>query len=301
MARRDRLRCTLESLRRQTRVPEEILLVVDNNRELFGALTALNIGRAVLHLGTSGCAAVRNRGWKEACGDIVVFLDDDAIPEEDWLERLVAPIEADPSVVATSGWVVPEGDNVPAWYPKELYWVFGCSWAGLEERQTLRNPIGASMAWRRDVLASLDGFNTVIGRVQNKGWAIAGCEETLAAIQATALTGGAIVQVGSAVVYHYVGPERVRLTYLLRRGWGEGMSKWIVQSLSGQRLGEERAHSRRIAVAVVRSLRSAKRWRTGLFLVAGLGTTAAGYFCGRLTIGSAARRVSELRPATRSV
>ncbi len=285
MSRWESLCATLEGLGRQSRPPEEILVVSDHNPELSEALASIGVGRVLLHTGEHGCAGARNHGLEEAKGELVVFLDDDAIPERDWLELLVAPLEESPSVVATGGWVVPDGGNVAAWYPRELYWVFGCSWAGLEARQTLRNPIGASMAWRRSVLSKVGGFNVAIGHADNPGRAIGGCEETLAAIRSTQLTGGTIMHARDAVVHHYVGPERVSFAYLLRRGWGEGMSKSVVRRVSGVPLRDERAHSRRMAAAIASSLASPRRWRTGLFLMAGLGTTAAGYLYGRVTCG----------------
>jgi len=286
MSRWENLCATLEGLERQSRLPDEILLVADHNSELSHALASLGVGRVLLHTGARGCAGARNHGLQAANGELVAFLDDDAIPEQDWLERLVAPLEASPSVVATGGWVLPDGGNVAAWYPKELYWVFGCSWAGLEARQTLRNPIGASMAWRRGVLSEVGGFNVAIGHVGNRSGAIGGCEETLAGIQSTALTRGTIVHARDAVVHHYVGPERVGFSYLLRRGWGEGISKWVVRNVSGEPLRDERAHSRRMAAAIATSLAFPRRWRTALFLAAGLGATSAGYLYGRFCLGA---------------
>ena len=46
----------------------------------------------------------RNIGLRLACGDIVAFLDDDAVPEPDWLERLCEPY-ADPAVGAVGGYI----------------------------------------------------------------------------------------------------------------------------------------------------------------------------------------------------
>jgi glycosyltransferase involved in cell wall biosynthesis len=297
MSRWESLCANLRALDAQSRRPDEILLVADHNPELFDALASLGVGRVLANTNKRGCAGARNHGLQAASGEIVAFLDDDAIPERDWFERLVAPLEANPSVVATSGWVLPEGGNVAAWYPRELYWVFGCSWAGLEQRQMLRNPIGASMAWRRSVLSDVGGFNVAIGHVDNPGRPIAGCEETLAGIRSTILTQGTIVHASDAVVHHYVGPERVSFAYLLRRGWGEGMSKWVVRKLSGEPLREEKAYSLRIAAAIATSFVSPRKWRTGLFLTAGLGATAAGYLYGRVALGSLdPERPEELSP-----
>lgn len=46
----------------------------------------------------------RNLGIAQAAGDVLAFVDDDAVPEPTWLSRLVAPFD-DPSVTATGGYV----------------------------------------------------------------------------------------------------------------------------------------------------------------------------------------------------
>jgi hypothetical protein len=50
-------------------------------------------------------AEARNRGIAVAAGDIVAFIDDDAVPEPRWLSRLTAPF-ADPEVSAAGGFVI---------------------------------------------------------------------------------------------------------------------------------------------------------------------------------------------------
>lgn len=49
-------------------------------------------------------SAARNIGIAAAAGEIVAFIDDDAVPEPTWLDRLIAPF-SDPEVVATGGFV----------------------------------------------------------------------------------------------------------------------------------------------------------------------------------------------------
>lgn len=50
----------------------------------------------------AGPAAARNHGVAQARGDIVVFIDDDCIPEPTWLPRLLAPF-ADPDIAGAKG------------------------------------------------------------------------------------------------------------------------------------------------------------------------------------------------------
>lgn len=50
----------------------------------------------VLEIPASGPGPARNRGVREATGDLLAFTDDDCVPERDWLERLVAASAAEP-------------------------------------------------------------------------------------------------------------------------------------------------------------------------------------------------------------
>lgn len=49
-------------------------------------------------------SCARNLGITAAAGDIVAFIDDDAVPEPTWLDHLIEPFE-DPAIVAAGGFV----------------------------------------------------------------------------------------------------------------------------------------------------------------------------------------------------
>ena len=55
----------------------------------------------------------RNTGIAQTHGEIVIFIDDDAIPDEGWLDALVAEL-SDPEIWAAGGPVDP---NISARYP----------------------------------------------------------------------------------------------------------------------------------------------------------------------------------------
>src|ERR1700686_3714969 len=59
-----------------------------------------------------GLSHARNRGIREARGEFIAFIDDDASPERDWLQRLEKAFE-DPLTACAGGKVVPawQGDR----------------------------------------------------------------------------------------------------------------------------------------------------------------------------------------------
>lgn len=71
-------------------------------------------GVTILPTGASGPALKRDRGGRAAAGAILAFIDDDAYPGPDWLDRAVAIFE-DPEVVAVGGpGVTPPSDGILA-------------------------------------------------------------------------------------------------------------------------------------------------------------------------------------------
>src|SRR5947209_5110922 len=100
----------LTALLEQTRLPDEIF-VVDNRSTDGTVAVAEDFARrsGLIHISSEeqrGDCPARNRGLAESTGDILVFTDADCVPDREWLERLVSPYHADPSLEATAGMVV---------------------------------------------------------------------------------------------------------------------------------------------------------------------------------------------------
>ena len=97
-----------DSVRRQSRQPAELAVVVDHNpallRRVRGAAPDV---LTITNEEARGLSGARNCGISATRGAVVAFLDDDAFAESDWLERLVAPY-ADPDVVGVGGAILAE-------------------------------------------------------------------------------------------------------------------------------------------------------------------------------------------------
>jgi glycosyltransferase involved in cell wall biosynthesis len=96
----------LASLVSQTVRPDEVL-VVDNGSGPDVAAAAVAFEASLpLRLVVEpepGIPAARNRGIREARGDLVLFTDDDCEADPRWVERLVRPFARDPHIGAVGG------------------------------------------------------------------------------------------------------------------------------------------------------------------------------------------------------
>ncbi len=269
----------------QLRKTDTLVVVVDHNEALRERVTAELPGTVVANTHGQGLSGARNTGLDHATGDVVAFLDDDALPPPGWLDALRAPFAA-ADVVGVAGAVDPawEGGRAPRWFPREFGWVVGCDYVGLAgDGEQVRNPIGASMALRREPVVAAGGFSELVGRV---GTLPVGCEETELAIRlAQRDPTGRVLRAGTCAVAHLVPRDRQTIRYFLSRCYHEGRSKKVLSGLVGtqQGLAAERAYTTRtLPVGVVRHLAAVLRGDVAglaraVLVVLGLGTTGAGY------------------------
>jgi GT2 family glycosyltransferase len=285
-----RLLDVIESVRAQTCAPEEVLVVIDHNEELYERLIEIvDDVTVVKSTGPRGLSGARNTGVGLADSDIVAFFDDDAEAAPDCLERLMALYD-DPDVLAVGGRVEPVWEaGRPGFFGEELDWIVGCSYRGMPRvASEVRNVIGANMSFRLEVLRRVGGFNLALGR---QGSTPLGCEETEVCIRSKmGAPGSRIVYEPAAVVRHHVPASRGTFRYMLSRSWSEGISKAQVSQIVGHKraLGPERRYVRSVLPRAVFSGIHDWGWdgkpaglgRAGA-VVAVLACTAAGYLRGR--------------------
>jgi glycosyltransferase involved in cell wall biosynthesis len=218
----------VESIERQKLAPKEIILVLDPDQDLlnfYKSRVQANVRIVLSH--RYGLSEARNAGTLNSTGEIIAFVDDDAIADPDWLKRLAANYE-ESSVAGVGGYIKPLfAGKRPSWFPDELDWIIGCSYRGLPEHKALvRNPIGCNMSFRRTTFAKAGLFRSDIGRFGKK--LLAGEEADFSSRVLRLIPGAKIVYDPSAIVYHRVPKSRMSLRYALVRSFFEGLSKGII-------------------------------------------------------------------------
>jgi len=225
----------IQSVQNQTRKPDEIIVSVDHNIEMFNQLKSeLSPSIKVVHnTNTPGLSETRNTGLYCTGGDIVVFIDDDAVADKDWLKNLTKHF-CSPQVVAVGGRTIPIWPNGrrPTWFPEELDWTVGCTYKGLPltPENEIRNVPGGNSAFKKQVFEQVGFFGTQLGKTgKTRGVA----EESELCLRIKRQTPNALILYKSdAVIHHKVPSWRLDFRYLVLRSFNEGFFKSIVSKLS---------------------------------------------------------------------
>lgn len=196
------------------------VLVVDSASESGAtAEAAAAAGVDLVRTDVRGLSIARNIGLARADRAIVVYTDDDCRPAPGWIEHLLPPFEDD-AVGAVTGRLVDHAGGAPA--PDEPASRLTRTVDGLDAGH------GALMAFRRELLDRLGGFDEVLGA----GRRFAGAEDLDMFCRILA-SGSAIVREPRSMILHVHTREDREYTELLH-GYGLGLgglvTKWLRMS-----------------------------------------------------------------------
>ena len=208
------------------------VLVVDNNsrdhtRQVVEAAQRDWPRLRYLFEPAQGLSHARNRGIAESDGEVILFTDDDVLPEPDWLETTLAGLEkygAD----ACGGYIAPIWETPPpAWLTERFYGFLAVRTDRSDDypiETPSQAPFGANMAFKKSVFEKVGQFDTSRGR---KGKILASGEdgEMFERILGAGLKA---VFLGKSRVHHKVEASRMTKRYF--RNWRFQTSRNIVQS-----------------------------------------------------------------------
>jgi GT2 family glycosyltransferase len=221
------LRDCLESLSKQTLARDEFEVIVINNipesdgliRPVVESMRAdLPIQYAIE--ARNGLSFSRNLGISMARGDILVFIDDDAVAEPRWLAEILELYETYPQAAAVGGRIDLFWESLcPEWLDRSLFGYLGELDYG---DKTLRiNPDqrlgGGNFSIKREWLERCGGFSPRLGRNQRS---LLSGEEVELLLRVQEL-GGECYYVPSALVYHPAPISRLNKKFFRQRVyWG---------------------------------------------------------------------------------
>lgn len=231
----------LKALEKQTIKDFDVIVIVNRNKRYFKKLLdTIKYGtkmsyetNVIFNPFDKGIAHSRNIALKNAKTPYIAYTDDDAIPHPRWLEELVWALELDGKTGAVTGPVFgrwePGTKNYHVWFPKELYWIVGCTPWTIKEVAEVRNGFASNLALKRVIVLKIGGFSENFG--YNPENLMAGEEPEL---------GIKLVKAGyvtlwnpNAIVFHRISEERLKTRNILVRSFIEGKSKAYLSQIYG--------------------------------------------------------------------
>lgn len=297
----------LDSIRKQSLPPDEVILVVDGDQDHADRLEQLGVAdRVFCNPGRRGLSAARMLGVAATDATVVAFLDDDAVADPDWLAVLVDHL-SQPDVLAAGGASIPVWEErQPRWFPDEFLWTIGCSYRGMATVATeVRNVFGGCCAYLREPVLAVGGYDQTLGYGPDN---LGGGEEAELSIRLRrSHPRGRIIYDPAAIIRHRVPSARTRLVPLCRRCFAEGVAKARLGRLRGRELDVlslEKQYARRLPRSVLDYLftsRAPGGWSAlrALAVLGGALAVIAGIVGGRVreAWGRARRRAKLFRAA----
>lgn len=211
----DSLQALLQSLESATTSRSFDVLVVDNDATGSGRTVAESSPLSVTYVvePKPGIAAARNRAVDEIQQyDAVVFVDDDEYVVEGWFDRLLDYAEASPAGVVTGPVESIFPDDAPRWVVN----------GGFIQRPSWPHGSVLTAGATNNTLLKIDAWDAAgAPRFDDTFSATGGSDAKLFSVLLA--RGVQIEFCADAVVFEPVLPERMRLKWLARRGYRNGI------------------------------------------------------------------------------
>ena len=210
------------------------LIIVDNNsndntKEIISQYSKKLPNLTYKFEPQQGLSYARNLGINSAHGSIIVFTDDDVLPEIDWLEQIQNNMEKY-NCDACGGYIAPKWETPPPSWLTEIFYGFLAIKTDTNGPRQLsiddELPFGANMAFRKLMFSKYGFFDTQKGR---KGNILAGGED-IEMFERIIHANCSVYYFPSIKVTHKVETFRIKKNYFRR--WRFQCSKNIAMTSS---------------------------------------------------------------------
>ena len=231
--RSESLRRMLKSLR-DVVIPDHLsceVIIVDNNSTDDTRLVFEEIEKCFeskiryVFENKTGLSNARNRGIREASGEIIAFTDDDVIVDKHWIQNIDKAFKEYSDVVCVGGKILPIWEvSKPKWLKTDLYGYLALLDNGDSVAYMGALDIwGANFAVKSEMFKRYGLFDTNLGRIQKKLYS----GEEAEFLQRLQSAGEKILYYPLSIIYHNVPPHRMSKKYIRKwefdRGELEGL------------------------------------------------------------------------------
>ncbi|WPU65840.1 glycosyltransferase [Peredibacter starrii] len=246
--------------------PSLEVIVVDNNSTDNTEIIAKHYLKFKYFKETKqGLCHARNLGIENAKGRYILFLDDDAIPNDQyWAQRYIEFFNSNPECYAVGGEVFPNFETqAPRWILENQSFKNYLSILEFESTRKISNKewlVGANIAYRRELFDLVGLFNPNLGR---KGHNLLSSDEIEIQKKAEKL-GLEFYLLKGVSVSHFIHKERLTKRWFIKRNFWQGRSNRILYP-------KNHLSFKRIARSILQfvSPRSSFKEKTDLFYIIG--------------------------------
>ncbi|WNZ29235.1 MAG: glycosyltransferase [Candidatus Bathyarchaeota archaeon] len=167
-----------------------------------------------------GLAHARNKGAKLSKGSIISYTDDDCVVDESWLMNLIRGFQYSKSVMGVGGPVYPlRPDRIPdKIHVKDALGLF---YRGTEAVLT-DGLITSNVAFKKEIFKKII-FDESLGITRKSKLILAG-EDTFFCKKIIE-SGYSLMYIPDSKVFHNIPCDRIRISYILKRGIHSGVTK----------------------------------------------------------------------------
>ena len=226
----------LDSINAQTYKNVETILIVERSKDLYNGIISYIQQKKILNVKPlfnekePGLSSSRNLGIRQSTGEIVAFIDDDALLFSDWAEELIKTF-GDKRAVGVTGPAILKWEDSPApvWFPEEFDWITGgTGWFAGDKKREVRNVWGMNMSFLKE---ALNKYQFLLGHDASADGAKVGLEgdDTELSLRIHKGTGRPIIYNPSVKVYHKVYAKRLTKKFVRQKSYWQGYTKAVLR------------------------------------------------------------------------